>query len=58
MSEPELMLECMKLAVQLGLAQADKDVGSVVKNSTVLYNHAVAAGKTSGKPALSMKPKQ
>lgn len=58
MTDTELMLECMKLAVPICLATADKSADAVVKLSTTFYNVAVTAGKTSSERNPSAKPKR
>jgi hypothetical protein len=58
MTEPEMMLECIKLAVALALASQDKSTGTIATVSTALYTHANSAGKTSPPKTLSLKPRQ
>jgi hypothetical protein len=58
MDAPDLMLECLKLAVPVCLATQDKSAASVVSFATELYNAVNTAGKTSPNGTLSSKPKR
>ena len=50
MSEPiegHLRLECLKLAVQVSLATADKDAASIATLSATFYNHVIGSADKS-----------